>query len=76
MATQFKVWELFFDWKTNEAIKYRIIRDICNLFQQEKEDYHKQIGAANFQSRNYIEYQSNGDKNYHLKNILIKLDQI
>ena len=49
--------------KENEAIKDRIIRDIRNLFQMEKEDYYKPVSVGNFWSRNYIEYESNGDRN-------------
>ena len=42
--------------KENEAMQDRIIRDIRNLFEQEKEDCYKLV-------RNYIEYESNGDRN-------------
>ena len=30
---------------------------------QEKDDYYKPVRAGNFWSRNYIEYESNGNKN-------------
>ena len=49
--------------KENKAIKDRIIRVIKNLFEQEKEDYYKAVRAGNFCSRNYIEYESNCDRN-------------
>ena len=49
--------------KENEAIKDRIIKDMRNLFEQEKEDYYKPIRVCNFWSRNYDEYESNGDRN-------------
>ena len=45
-------------------IKERIIRDIKKLFQQE--DYYKPERVSNFWSNNYIEYESNGDKNRNL----------
>ena len=49
--------------KENEAIKGKIIRDIRNLFEHEKGDYYKPVREHNFCSNNYIEYESNGDKN-------------
>ena len=45
-----------------EAIKDKIIRDIKNLFEQ-KEDYYKPVRVVNFCSNNYIEHESNGDRN-------------
>ena len=54
--------------KENEAIKDRIIRDIKTLFKQE-EDYYKPVRVSNLWNNNYIEYESNGDKN---KNLSIK----
>ena len=44
--------------KENTAIKYRILRDIINLFEHKKEDYYKPVRANNFWSNNYIEYNS------------------
>ena len=53
--------------KQNERIiKYRIIRDIRTLFEQEEEDYYKPKRVSNFWNNNYIEYGSNGDKNRNL----------
>ena len=40
-----------------------IIKDIVNLFEQEKEDYCKLIKVGNFLSKNYTEYETNGDRN-------------
>ena len=56
-----------------KAIKDRIIRDIKNLF--EKEDYYKLVRVGNFHNNNYIEHESNGEKN---KTMSIKesLDEI
>ena len=52
--------------KQNERIiKDRINRDIRTLFEQE-EDYYKPRRVINFWNNNYIEYQSNGDKNKKL----------
>ena len=48
--------------KENETTKDGVIRDIRNLSEHE-EDYFKPIRVSNFQSNNYIEYESNGDRN-------------
>ena len=54
--------------KQNERIiKDEIIRDVRVLFEQEKEeDYYKPIRVSSFWNNNYIEYESNGDKNNNL----------
>ena len=49
--------------KETKAIKNRIIRDIKSLFEHEEENYYKRVRVNNFWSNNYIEYESNGDKN-------------
>ena len=51
--------------KHNERIiKDRIIRDTRKLFKQKQEkDYYKPKRVSNFWNNNYIEYESNGDKN-------------
>ena len=52
--------------KINKTIDDRIIiRVIRNLFESENEegDYYKPIRVGNFFSKNYIEYESNGDRN-------------
>ena len=43
--------------KDNKTIKYRIIGDIRNYNEQEKEDYYKPIKVGNIWSRIYIEYE-------------------
>ena len=48
--------------KANEAIKYRIIRDITTLFKQ-KDYYLKQLRVGNFSNNSYIEYENSGDRN-------------
>ena len=48
--------------KANEAIKYRIIRDITTLFKQ-KDYYLKQTRVGNFSNNSYIEYENSGDRN-------------
>ena len=59
----FKAVGSLFIFKTeNEAINDWIIRDIKNLFKQE-EDYYKLVIVGNFYRNNYIEYESNGDRN-------------
>ena len=51
----------------DRLIKDRIIRDIRTLFKQEKErDYNKLKRVSNFWNDNYIENESNGDKNRNL----------
>ena len=48
-------------------IKYRIIRDIRTLFeQQEEKDYYKPKRVSNFWNNYYIEHESNSDKNRNL----------
>ena len=56
--------EIFLDKKA-KAIEDRIIRDIKNFFQHEKEEenYYKPVRVINFWSNNYIEYESNVDRN-------------
>ena len=56
------VGSLFIFKTENEAINDWIIRDIKNLFKQE-EDYYKLVIVGNFYRNNYIEYESNGDRN-------------
>ena len=48
--------------KENKAIKNRIVRDIRNLVEHE-EDYYKPLRVGNSLSYNYIEYESNSDRN-------------
>ena len=48
----------------NKAIKDIILRDRRNLFENEEEEkYYKPVRATIFWSNNYIEYESNGDRN-------------
>ena len=51
--------------KENKAIKNRILRDIRNIFEREEEEenYYNQVRICNFWSNNYIEYESNDDRN-------------
>ena len=50
--------------KKTKVIKDRILRDIKNLFEHEKEEnYYKPVRVSNFWSNNYIEFESNGDRN-------------
>ena len=71
---------LFRQEKEIKAIKNRILTDIKNHFEHEKEEEncYKSVRVSSFWSNNYIEYESNSDRNktYQLKNILIKLDHI
>ena len=63
--------------KENQAIKDRIIRDIRDLFDQEKEAYYKPVRVGNFWSKRYIENMKAVGieiKHYHLNSNLIKLD--
>ena len=56
---------LFRQEKESKAIKDRILRNIKNLFEHEKEEenYYKPVRVSNFWSNNYIDYESNGDRN-------------
>ena len=47
----------------NRLIKDRIIRDIRTLSEQEEKDYYKPLRVSNFRNNNYIEYDSNENKN-------------
>ena len=50
--------------KETKAIKDRILTGIQNFFDhQEEANYYKPVRASNFWSNNYIEYESNGDRN-------------
>ena len=66
--------------KEIKAIKDRILKDINNLFENEKEEvnHFKPVRVNNLWSNNYIEYESNGDRieHFQLKSILIKLAHI
>ena len=46
-----------------KAIKDKMLEHITNLFQYEEENYYKPVRVSNFQSDNYIDYESNGDRN-------------
>ena len=56
----------FYIKKEKKEIKDRINRDIRTLFEQQEEDYYKPKRVSNFWSNNYIEYESNCDKNRNL----------
>ena len=50
--------------KENKAIKFIILRNTRNLFDnEEKENYYKPVRVNNFCSSSYIEYESNSDRN-------------
>ena len=53
-----------------KQIKERIIRDIRDLFKEEKEDYHEPVIIL------IVKTMGNEREHYHLKNILIKIDHI
>ena len=40
----------------------KALRDIRTLYESDKEDYYRLIRTGNAFSSNYIEYESNGDK--------------
>ena len=49
---------------SNKAIKDIILRDIKNLYEHEEESSnHKPVRVNNFWINNYIEYESNSDRN-------------
>ena len=47
-------------------VNNRIIRDIRALFEQEEKVYYKPKRVSNLWNNNYIEYESNDDKNRNL----------
>ena len=49
--------------KESKAVKDRILRDIKSLFEHEEENYNKPVRVNNFWSNNYIEHESNSDRN-------------
>ena len=54
-----------FRLKKENDIKDKIIRDIRTLFESDEEDYYKPVRIGTAFSSNYIEYESNGDKEKH-----------
>ena len=52
--------------KRERIIKDRIIRAVKTLFEQQEEDYYEPKRVSNFWNNNYIEDDSNGDKNRNL----------
>ena len=71
--------DLFRLEKETKEIKDRILRDIKNLFEHKEEgNYYQPVRASNFWCNNYIESESNGDRNKTLsvENRLIKLVHI
>ena len=54
---------LFRQQKEIKAIKYRILRDIKNLFEHEEGNYYKPVRVRNVWSNNYIENESSSDRN-------------
>ena len=48
--------------KENNAIKYKMIRDIRTLFAS-TEEYYEPVRLGNAFSNNYVEYKNNNDKN-------------
>ena len=59
----------------DKLIKDRILRDIKYFFEYQEEDYYKPVIINNFWSNNYIEYESNSDRNKTLsvEECLIKI---
>ena len=55
---------LFRQEKETKTIKNRILTDVKNLFEdEEEENFYKPVTVRNFWSNNYIEYESNSDRN-------------
>ena len=49
--------------RETKAIKDRILRDIKNIFEHEEESYYQPVRVNNFWSNNYIEYETNRERN-------------
>ena len=58
-------WNLYRQEKEAKWIKDRILRNIKYLFdhEREEENYYKPVRVSSFWSNNYIEYESNDDRN-------------
>ena len=57
----------FISGENKEKVQGRIIRDFRKLFEQEQEeDYYEPKRVKDFWNNDYIEYESNGDKNSNL----------
>ena len=54
---------LFRQGKETKAIKDRKPRDVKNLFEHEEKSYYKPVRVKKFWSNNYIEYESNSNRN-------------
>ena len=64
MTPQLKIQQIFLGWKRKKkASKNRIVREIRNLFENEQGYYYKPVRVGNFWSDNYIEYESNDNRN-------------
>ena len=51
-----------FRLEKKKGIKEKIVRIIRNFFEYGEEDYYKQVIVNKFQSNNYIEYKSKGNR--------------
>ena len=61
--------------KEIKVMKYRIIRDIKNLFQHEEEDYYKLVKVVIFGVKVMLNMKVKAiEKHYQLKNVLMKLN--
>ena len=49
--------------KGTKAIKERILWDVKTPFEHEEENYYKPVRVNHFWRNNYIEYESNGERN-------------
>ena len=60
--------DLFRTKNENKKIKDIVIRSIKNLFEykKEEENFYKPVRVNNFWNNDYIEYESNGNKNNNL----------
>ena len=56
---------MYLEKKETKTVKHRILRDIKNLFEHEKqeENSYKPLWVNKFWSKVYIEYESNRDRN-------------
>ena len=56
--------KLFRLQKENKGNKDIMLREITHLSEnKEEENYYKPVKVSNFWSKNYIEFESNGDRN-------------
>ena len=61
-SEQIKKTKTIKDIKKEKFDSYKILRDIRTFYESEEEDYYEPVRTSDAFDNNYIEYESNGDK--------------